>query len=132
MSIFSKTPLDPWHYPRPQLADAYLREFEVGLQSAKGVFAKRRTGKTGFLNKDLLSAARKKQYLSSYANLREDRESPARTIVVALASAIEAKSHPGQERARRCVQNRSDVPGLRVVGVPPDVVDSLKPCQGQP
>lgn len=87
--MFSKEPLDPWHYPRPQLADAYLREFEVGLQSAKGVFAKRRMGKTEFLNKDLLPAAQKKQYLTAYANLWEDRESPARTIVVALASAIE-------------------------------------------
>lgn len=83
--------LDPWHYPRPALAETYLREFELGLQSAKGVFAKRRMGKTEFLNKDLLPAAQKKQLLTAYANLWEDRESPAQTIVMALATAVEPK-----------------------------------------
>lgn len=86
---------DPWHHPRQTLAESYLKEFGLGLQSAKGVFAKRRMGKTEFLNKDLLPSARKKQFLTAYANLWDDKQAPAQTIVVAIASAIEPKGVEG-------------------------------------
>jgi hypothetical protein len=40
----SKTPADPWHYARPELAAKYLQIFDVGLTSARALFAKRRMG----------------------------------------------------------------------------------------
>jgi hypothetical protein len=49
---------DPWHYPRPKLAEKYLKVFDIGLIAAQGLFAKRRMGKSEFLEKDLLPAAR--------------------------------------------------------------------------
>lgn len=39
-------PGDPWHYARAELAQNYLTVFELGLTSAKGLFAKRRMGKS--------------------------------------------------------------------------------------
>ncbi|HMI73304.1 MAG TPA: hypothetical protein VK495_01285 [Steroidobacteraceae bacterium] len=47
---------DPWHYPRPKLAEKYLKVFDIGLIAAQGLFAKRRMGKSEFLEKDLLPA----------------------------------------------------------------------------
>jgi hypothetical protein len=48
------TPADPWHYPRPELASKYLQVFDVGLSSARALFAKRRMGKSEFLEQDLI------------------------------------------------------------------------------
>jgi hypothetical protein len=31
---------DPWHYPRPRLAEKYLKIFDIGLIAAQGFFAK--------------------------------------------------------------------------------------------
>jgi hypothetical protein len=39
---------DPWHFARPELARAYLQSFELGLTSARGLFARRRMGKSEF------------------------------------------------------------------------------------
>ena len=60
-----------WHYARPELAKKYLDLFEIGLTSARGLFARRRMGKTEFLKKDFIPAAEKKGYVVVYTNLWE-------------------------------------------------------------
>lgn len=60
----SKTLADPWHYPRPELATTYLQVFDLGLMSARALFAKRRMGKSEFLEQDLIPAAREVGYLT--------------------------------------------------------------------
>lgn len=67
------TPADPWHYPRPELAAKYLQVFDVGLSSARALFAKRRMGKSEFLEQDLIPAARDAGYLT-----REPRRAQAK------------------------------------------------------
>ena len=52
----SKTSGDSWHYPRPELAAKYLQTFDVGLTSSCALFAKRRMGKSEFLEQDLMRA----------------------------------------------------------------------------
>jgi hypothetical protein len=44
-------PPNQWHFPRPHLAEAYLKLFEIGLTSARGLFARRRMEKPNFLKK---------------------------------------------------------------------------------
>jgi hypothetical protein len=83
-------PTDPWHFPRPDLARAYLRNFEIGLISARGLFARRRMGKSEFLKHDLLPAASKAGYLVAYTNLWDATAHPGQ----ALASAIMQASQP--------------------------------------
>ena len=56
-----------WHYPRPLLAKKYLDLFDMGLTSARGLFARRRMGKTEFLKKDFIPAAEKAGYLVGVA-----------------------------------------------------------------
>lgn len=82
---------DHWHFARPQLAQAYLSTFELGLSSARGLFARRRMGKTEFLLKDFIPAAQQASYLTAYVNLWDNRTEPARALIGACYQAIEPK-----------------------------------------
>lgn len=79
--------LDHWHYPRPDLAQDYITSFERGLTSARGLFARRRMGKTEFLNKDLIPAADAAGYLTAYVNLWDNKDSPGEALIAALHQA---------------------------------------------
>jgi hypothetical protein len=81
---------DPWHFPRPDLAKAYLKSFDLGLTSARGLFARRRMGKSEFLKHDLLPAALRMGYLAAYTNLWDATEHPGQS----LASAILLATRP--------------------------------------
>jgi hypothetical protein len=85
----SKISGDPWHYPRPELAAKYLRIFDVGLTSACALFAKRRMGKSEFLEQDLMPAAREAQYLTVYLNLWDARSQPAPALLSALTRSFQ-------------------------------------------
>lgn len=80
---------DPWHFARPELADAYLQAFNLKLSSARGLFARRRMGKTEFLRRDLMPAAVEQGYLAAYTNLWDSRTAPDKALVAALAEALE-------------------------------------------
>ena len=84
----ASTPADPWHYPRPELAAKYLQVFDVGLSSARALFAKRRMGKSEFLEQDLIPAARDAGYLTVYLNLWDARSQPAPAFLAALSRAL--------------------------------------------
>jgi hypothetical protein len=82
---------DPWHYPRPRLAAKYLQVFDVGLTSARALFAKRRMGKSEFLEQDLMPAAREARYRTVYLNLWDTRSQPAPALLAAFGRALEPK-----------------------------------------
>jgi hypothetical protein len=78
---------DPWHFARPQLAQKYLRTFQIGLVSAQALFAPRRMGKSEFLEQDLIPAAQKSGLLTAYLNLWDAREHPRGALITTLARA---------------------------------------------
>jgi hypothetical protein len=80
---------DPWHYSRPELAEKYLKVFDVGLTSARALFAKRRMGKSEFLEQDLIPAARKLGYITVYLNLWDARSHPKAALLLAFTRALE-------------------------------------------
>src|SRR5579872_3302051 len=82
---------DLWHFARPQLARQYLREFAVGLVAARALFARRRMGKSEFLEMDLMPEARRQGYLTVYLNLWQARSAPTQALAAALGSALEPK-----------------------------------------
>ncbi len=84
-----KQAFDPWHYSRHELAQRYIDTFGLGLESARGIFAKRRMGKTEFLKMDLIPAAEQAGYLTAYANLWDNKDNPAAALIEALSLAIE-------------------------------------------
>lgn len=79
---------DPWHFARPDLAAAYLTAFDLKLSSARGLFARRRMGKTEFLRRDLSPAARERGYLVAYTNLWDDQDAPDAALISALRDAL--------------------------------------------
>ncbi|MFT4509392.1 hypothetical protein [Caballeronia sp. 15711] len=74
---------------RPDLAAAYLQAFDLKLSSARGLFARRRMGKTEFLRRDLLPAAVERGYFVAYTNLWDNRSAPDVALLSALAEALE-------------------------------------------
>jgi len=88
MKLFDTAEADPWHFPRPELAEGYLSAFDLKLSSARGLFARRRMGKTEFLQQDLLPAARERGYLVAYTNLWDNRSHPDVALVSALVGAL--------------------------------------------
>ena len=90
--VRAATPADPWHYPRAELAARYLRVFDVGLTSARALFAKRRMGKSEFLEQDLIPAAQEAGYATVYLNLWDARSQPAPAFLSALTRALEPSS----------------------------------------
>lgn len=84
-------PTDPWHFPRPDLAQAYLQGFDLGLTSARGLFARRRMGKSEFLKHDLLPAALRAGYQAAYTNLWDDNEHPGQALATAIVQAVQRK-----------------------------------------
>lgn len=86
-----KEKLIDWHYPRPDLAQAYLELFRIGLVSARGLFARRRMGKTEFLKRDFIPAAEAAGYVTVYVNLWDMETDPATAIVSELYQVISPK-----------------------------------------
>jgi hypothetical protein len=82
---------DPWHFPRPDLAQSYLRSFDLGLTSARGLFARRRMGKSEFLKHDLLPAAKHDGYLAAYTNLWDSTDHPGQALATAILLATQPK-----------------------------------------
>lgn len=78
-----------WHFARPLLAQTYLQLFDLGLTSARGLFARRRMGKTEFLKKDFIPAAVAHGYVVVYTNLWDLETDPATAIISEFSRAIQ-------------------------------------------
>jgi hypothetical protein len=122
------TPMDPWHYPRPELAEKYLQVFDIGLTSARGLFAKRRMGKSEFLEQDLIPAAQRQGYLTAYVNMWDARTHPTPALVAALDRALAPKGL--SKLAKRLnsplkkVKASAKVPGMAEGSLEAELADS--------
>lgn len=121
---------DRWHYARPALARKYITAFELGLVSARGLFARRRMGKTQFLVKDLIPAAREAGFVAAYANLWANRTHPDRAIVAAVDKATApgglAKLLDEFKRPVKSVKASASLLGAEA-GVETELTDSTTP-----
>ena len=81
-----------WHFPRPDLARAYLSTLNAGLVMSTTIFAPRRTGKTVFLLRDLKPLAESEGYTVVYADLWQTRQTPGAALLRALEEALEPHS----------------------------------------
>src|ERR1700722_3165822 len=92
------SPKDIWHFARPFLAKQYLGEFDLGLISARALFAKRRMGKSTFLERDLIPAAKQAGYMTGHPAGRNSDAGGRRGI-----DDGDARSRPREEsRAALC------------------------------
>jgi hypothetical protein len=122
------TPSDPWHYARPALAQKHLQVFAIGLTSARGLFAKRRMGKSEFLEQDLIPAARAEGYLTAYLNLWDARAHPTPSLAAVVSRALEPKGvHKVIQRLNtplKKVKASAKVPGMAEGSLEAELADS--------
>lgn len=109
---------DHWHFGRPELAQDYLATFERGLTSARGLFARRRMGKTEFLKQDLIPAATAAGYLTAYVNLWDNRDHPGEALLGALYEAMQARG-----AGRLLERLQTPVKKMKASGKVPGVVE---------
>ncbi len=77
-------PTDPWHFAWPDLALAYLQGFDLRRTSARGLFARRRMGKSEILKRGLLPAPIRAGYLATSTNRWDDTENPSQPLTKRL------------------------------------------------
>ncbi len=99
------SPKDIWHFARPLLAKQYLGEFDLGLISARALFAKRRMGKSTFLERDLIPAAKQAGYMTPYLNLWTATHTPAQALVRVVSAAVAPKGWPRVLKRLKGVNN---------------------------
>ena len=73
-----------WHWPRAELAEHYLRMFEVVQAHAMVLFAPRGKGKTEFMTKDVMPTAVEHGFFPVYVNFWDDQANPAASLRYAL------------------------------------------------
>jgi len=76
-----------WHFPRTDLARAYLAQFSTGLTHSLTLFAPRRKGKTEFLIGDLAPRADEAGYKVCYVSLWALKSDPAAALLTGLKDA---------------------------------------------
>ena len=103
------TPKDIWHFARPLLAKQYLGEFDLGLISARALFAKRRMGKSTFLERDLIPAA-KQALESAYDGKKRQFEEAALTARLDAEWVDLTAGAPRVQRGGRSPQPSSRAP----------------------
>lgn len=130
----SEKSLDSWHYARPELARKYLQVFGIGLTSARGLFAKRRMGKSEFLEQDLIPAAKADGYLTAYLNLWDARSQPTTALAAALGRALEpkgwAKLIQQLNTPLKKVKASAKVPGLAEGAIEAELADGAAAVAG--
>ena len=90
------TEIDPWHYPRTELAKRTFALIEQRLANALVLFGPRRIGKTEFLIRDLGPLAEKAGHRVVYASFWQSPLSPVATLLTALHEGQQKRGLAGQ------------------------------------
>jgi len=106
------SPKDIWHFARPLLAKQYLAEFDLGLISARALFAKRRMGKSTFLERDLIPAAKHAGYMTPYLNLWTATHTPAQALLRVVSAAVTPKGLPKVLKRLKSVKTSATLKGI--------------------
>jgi hypothetical protein len=110
-----------WHFPRPELAQAYLAALNSGVLTSLTIFAPRRTGKTEFLRQDLTPAAQQMGYTVVYADLWQTRQTPGAALVHALELPHEPDTLAKKLKARltpsiNSLKGKAEIAGTSIEG----------------
>lgn len=89
---------DPWHYPRRELADNYVRYY--GPIQSLTLFSERRTGKTTFVRNDLAPAAAEHGFQPAYVDLWTHQHDATLALVNGLRRSAQALEEPATRLGR--------------------------------
>lgn len=76
--------INPWHYPRLDLAKQYLDSLDIGLTNSIALFAHRRSGKTEFVTHDLLPEAEKRGAITYTVDFWANDQNPSECIITGV------------------------------------------------
>jgi hypothetical protein len=76
--------MNPWHYPRVDLAKQYLNLLDSGLTNSIALFAQRRSGKTEFVTHDLLPEAEKRGAITYTVDFWANDQNPSECIITGV------------------------------------------------
>ena len=76
--------MESWYFSRTELADHYLKIFDIGISSNIAIFAPRRRGKTLFLLKDIAPLAQEKNYIPIYTSFWLNPNAPHEPFLLYL------------------------------------------------
>src|SRR5581483_10367765 len=109
--------LDPWHYPRTELARRAFALIEKRLANALVLFGPRRICKTEFLIRDLGPLAEKAGHRVVYASFWQSPLAPAATLLAALDHGLRGRGLAGQlERLAQGLGSKIKI-GAKLPGV---------------
>lgn len=89
---------DPWHYPRRELAESYVRFY--GPVQSLVLFSERRTGKTTFARKDLAPVAAQRGFQPVYVDLWTHSKDATTALVDGLRTAAQDLTRPNTRLGR--------------------------------
>gem|GEM_PF-2413319 len=125
--------IDPWHYPRTEYAESLLGLLKV--VPALTLYSPRRTGKTQFVSRDLIPAARRSGYEDLYIDLWQNKADVAQRLVNGFRQKLDAIQVPSSRAGKTLNQ---EVTGVRALGfgiqlgdaptgyVPPDTLSQIQ------
>ena len=79
---------EPWHFPRPELAQNYLTALETGIFPSLALFGPRRIGKTQFILNDLRPLAEAQGYETFVIDFWADEKSPEDCITLGIKAGL--------------------------------------------
>ncbi len=106
---------DDWYYPRPEIAQGYLRAFNPGPAEALTLFAERRSGKTTFLRHDLSPEAIKAGLQPVLIDLWATRSDPGKSLADGLETAARQLANP-EHKGRFAKLLNTDVTNIGAAG----------------
>lgn len=77
-----------WHYPRQDLAEKTVSNFDQGVSDALILFAPRKMGKTEFVLLDLIPEAARRGYTPVYTRFKDKQSNPALSFICAINQAL--------------------------------------------
>lgn len=109
--------IDPWHYPRPDLAQKLLSRFDPGPAEALSLYAPRREGKSSFLLNDLATTGASQGLQPVFVDLWANRERPGEAIADALEAAARKVQSPDFKYGTVLGRFAKDVTSIGAFGV---------------
>ena len=104
--------INPWHYPRVDLAKQYLDALDIGLSNSIALFAHRRSGKTEFVTHDLLPEAEKRGAITYTVDFWANDQNPSECIITGVMNTFHTLPMRKQLKGQPLKEFKASLTGL--------------------
>jgi len=104
--------INPWHFPRVDLAKQYLDSLDIGLSNSIALFAHRRSGKTEFVTHDLLPEAEKRGAITYTVDFWANDQNPSECIITGVMNTFHTLPVRKQLKGQPLKEFKASLTGL--------------------